>query len=465
MSTIDKSTLLVKLQEILDREYANGSSEVVDVLTTVLSTKALNEKNIIVVETSNDLPDLRNHQSVTGRTSGMVYFIRDSGVFAINTRIKWLTFDSRLIRRDVYDGTLWSWGYNLAVNLGDGTTISRSSPVSVIGGITDWCQVSVGGYHSLALRSNGTLWSWGGNFFGNLGDGTTINSSSPVSVVGGFTDWCQISGGGSHSLALRSNGTLWSWGAGGFGRLGTGTTITRSSPVSVIGGFTDWCQVSAGREHSVALRSNGTLWSWGRGSFGRLGDGTTINRSSPVSVVGGFTDWCQVSGGGGSGGFHNLALRCNGTLWSWGFGSAGQLGDGTTIDRSSPVSVVGGFTDWCQVSGGRNHSLALRSNGTLWSWGRGSNGQLGDGTTISKSSPVSVVGGITDWCQVSAGDYLTLALRSNGTIWGWGCNSYGSLGDGTTISKSSPVSVVGGFTDWSQVSANGGQSSAIRVAT
>jgi alpha-tubulin suppressor-like RCC1 family protein len=175
--------------------------------------------------------------------------------------------------------------------------------------------------------------------------------------------------------------------------------------------------------HTAAVRQNGTLWTWGLnseiGSFPALprrllGDNTSIDRSSPVSVVGGFTDWCQVSVGS----YHTTAVRTNGTLWSWGYASLGRLGNNTTTDSSSPVSVVGGFTDWCQVSSGGNHTAAIRQNGTLWAWGNNDDsafttdaeGALGDGTTVPKSSPVSVIGGLTNWCQVSAGKGFTTAL-------------------------------------------------------
>jgi len=270
-----------------------------------------------------------------------------------------------------------------------------------------------------------------------------------VSVVGGFCDWCQVSAGNSHSLAVRQNGTAWAWGYNGRGQLGDNTIVSKSSPVSVVGGFVDWCQVSAGSDHSLAVRQGGTAWAWGFDGQGRLGDNCTTNRSSPVSVVGGFTDWCQVSAGS----YHSLAVRQNGTAWAWGYNSNGRLGDNTTTNKSSPVSVVGGFLDWCQVSAGRNFSLGIRQNGTIWSWGYAAQGRLGDNTTVSKSSPVSVVGGFTDWCQISAGDSHSLAVRQNGTAWAWGCNGQGRLGDNTVVTRSSPVSVVGGFTDWCQVSA------------
>jgi alpha-tubulin suppressor-like RCC1 family protein len=229
-----------------------------------------------------------------------------------------------------------------------------------------------------------------------------------VSVVGGFTDWCQISAGSAHSLATRQNGTAWGWGCASLGRLGDNSIVDKSSPVSVVGGFTDWCQVSAGDCFSLGVRQSGSAWAWGSALCGRLGDNTIVSKSSPVSVVGGFTDWCRVS----SGAAHSLGVRQNGTAWAWGLGSGGRLGNNTVADRSSPVSVVGGFTDWCCASAGGGHSLGIRTNSTVWAWGSNNNGQLGDNTLVSKSSPVSVVGQFTDWGQISAGgDCSSLGLR------------------------------------------------------
>jgi alpha-tubulin suppressor-like RCC1 family protein len=219
----------------------------------------------------------------------------------------------------------------------------------------------------------------------------------------------QVDGGSYRSsLGLRANGTLWAWGCNSNGALGDNTTVAKSSPVSVVGGFTDWIQVSGGRDFSLGLRANGTAWAWGFATSGQLGDNSTVNKSSPVSVEGGFTDWVQLTGGG----LHSLGVRVDGTAWAWGAGGEGRLGSGNTSTRSSPVSVVGGFTDWVQVNAGGAHSHGLRANGTVWSWGCNNYGRLGDNTTVSTNSPVSVVGGFTDWVQVDAGNIHGFAIRS-----------------------------------------------------
>lgn len=339
---------------------------------------------------------------------------------------------------------IWSWGGNTIGPLGDGTTVNKSSPVSIIGGFSDWCDINVGSCSSIGIRRNGTIWTWGRADLGQLGNNTTTNKSSPVSIVGSNSNWRQISGGQDFFSALNCNGIIWSWGPNDVGQLGDGTAVAKSSPVSVTGGFADWCKISSGGFHTVGLRSDGTLWSWGHNSYGQLGDGTSITKSSPVSVVGGFTDWCQIDSG-----FRvSVGIRPNGTAWSWGHGYCGVLGDGTTVNKSSPVSVVGGFTDWCQASAGWTQTMALKTNGTAWSWGRGDLGMLGNNAITNRSSPVSVVGGFTDWCQISSSQLSNIAIRTNGTMWSWGFNNSGQLGDGTTINKSSPILVAGGFTNW-----------------
>jgi alpha-tubulin suppressor-like RCC1 family protein len=345
-------------------------------------------------------------------------------------------------------GTAWAWGLNSYGRLGTNNVLSRRSPVEVVGGFTDWVQISAGGYHTAAIRDNGTAWAWGRNNYGQLGDNSTTSKSSPVSVVGGFTDWVQIDAGALHTVAIRSNGTAWAWGSNGNGRLGDNSTTNTSSPVSVVGGYTDWVQIRGGRFHTAAIRANGTAWAWGWNGYGQLGDNSTTSRRSPVSVVGGYTDWVQIDA---CFSFHTAAIRANGTAWAWGRNGNGQLGDNSTTNRSSPVSVVGGYTDWVQISAGGYHNAAIRANGTAWAWGRNASGQLGTNNTTNTSSPVSVVGGFTDWVQIDGGGYHTFALRANGTAWAWGSNSNGRLGDNSTTNRSSPVSEVIGFTDWVQI--------------
>jgi len=469
MPTVNTTCVQARYDEQLARLYYLVNYDPDSVLSYALSGVDLNDVGVIVAADVNSLPDLQYGDPPIYNVDGMVYFVQSLGIIVISSNNTWLTLDGTVVRTDNIEYLSWAWGAGSAGRLGNNCTTNQSSPVSVVGGFTDWCQVAPGAYHSTGITQNGIAWTWGCNDVGQLGTNNTTNRSSPVSVVGGFTDWCQITGGWRASNAVRQNGTAWSWGCNDVGQLGDNTLVSKSSPVSVVGGFTDWCQVSAGFNHVIAVRQNGTAWAWGAAGNGALGDNNNTNRSSPVSVVGGFTDWCQVSAGGfggASAGF-SVAVRQNGTAWAWGFNGTGQLGDNSGTNRSSPVSVVGGFTDWCQVSASDffndAFSNGVRQNGTLWSWGSDTCGQLGDNSITNRSSPVSVVGGFTDWCQVTAGYKFALGVRTNSTLWAWGANGSGQLGDNTTVSKRSPVSVVGGFTDWCQVSAGFNTVLALRV--
>jgi alpha-tubulin suppressor-like RCC1 family protein len=425
----------------------DSNSNVTDLIVLAAQTNDATTNRAISVAQTCDLPDLAS----VSVSVGTVFFVQSLCVPVVAGIGSWLGMDNQVLRQDSTGGVAWSWGGNCQGRLGDGSCTNRSSPVSVVGGFTDWSQLSAGRYHSLGLRTNGTAWGWGCNGSGRLGDNnaTVTQRSSPVLVVGGITDWCQISAGAYHSLGVRQNGTAWGWGYNGSGRLGDNTTTARSSPVSVVGGFTDWCQVSA-CFHSLGVRQNGTAWGWGYNNSCQLGDSSSTARSSPVSVSGGFTDWCQVSAGRS----HSLGVRQNGTAWAWGQGGAGQHGDNNTSNRNSPAQVIGGFTDWCQISAGYQHSIAVRQNGTAWGWGYNNQGQLGLGDTTSRTSPTLIREGFTDWCQVAAGARHSLGVRQNGTAWGWGYNSQGGLGDNTSGGKSIPGVVFGGLTNWYQVSAN-----------
>jgi alpha-tubulin suppressor-like RCC1 family protein len=355
--------------------------------------------------------------------------------------------DDILVRRAAFSsGTLWTWGYNGNGALGDGTAVNKSSPATTAGSGITWKQVACG-YFVAAIKTDGTLWTWGQNFYGSVGDGTTLNKSSPVTTAGGGTSWNQVSVGYYTLAAIKSDGTLWTLGRNINGQLGDGTTVNRSSPVTTAGGGTSWSQISGGIYATSAIKTDGTLWTWGNGGNGQVGDGTTINKSSPVTTAGGGTTWKQVA----SGGNQTAAVKTNGTLWTWGFNGNGQLGDGTTVSKSSPATTVAGGTTWSQVACGYFNSAAIKTDGTLWTWGYNQNGQLGDGTTINKSSPVTTAGGGTNWRQTSAGFGNSTAIKSDGTLWTWGSNSYGSVGTGTTLNRSSPATTVAGFTTWKQM--------------
>lgn len=343
-------------------------------------------------------------------------------------------------------GQLWAWGNNSSGELGDGTIVNKSSPIQ-IGSLQTWSKVSTGHNvnHSAAVKSDGTVWTWGDNSLGQLGDGTLVAKSSPIQV-GALTTWSDVSCGGYATvLAIKTDGTLWAWGRNAVGQLGDGTTTTRSSPVQV-GALTNWSKITVGGDastntHSHAVKTDGTLWSWGDSGSGRLGDGTLVDKSSPVQI-GALTNWADVSAGVG----FALALKTDGTIWTWGLNSSGQLGDGTTAAKSSPVQV-GALTTWAFISAGNAACAAIKTDGTLWTWGYNTSLQLGDGTSVSKSSPVQV-GALTNWSKVYVGNAHVIAIKTDGTLWAWGSGAGGALGDGSTVSKSSPVQV-GALTNWS----------------
>ena len=357
------------------------------------------------------------------------------------------------------DGTLWAWGQNGQGQLGLGDVdINRSSPVQV-GTDTTWSTPAVGALVSLVIKSTGTLWAWGYNKSGQLGTNTAfvITSQSSPTQVGTDADWISQSINVS-SAAIKTNNTLWSWGYNYRGQLGLGDLIDRSSPVQV-GTDTDWAAITSGDKSTAAIRTDGTLWAWGYNYQGQLGLGDKFNnRSSPVQV-GLDTDWLQISVGS----FHAIATRTNNTLWSWGYNIVGELGLGDadySTARSSPTQV-GTDANWLKILGSDGVSFAIKTDGTLWSWGYNNQGELGLGDYESRSSPVQV-GLDTTWASITAGSGFSLAIRTNSTLWAWGYNGQGQLGLGDRINRSSPVQV-GLDTDWLLISA--GFSSTFAVKT
>lgn len=330
-------------------------------------------------------------------------------------------------------GTLWAWGDNSYGQLGDGTLTDSSSPVQA-GTATTWKQVSAGRYHSTGVQSNGTVWAWGANTYGQLGNGTRTDSSSPM-MVGTDTDWAFVEAGGYHTHALKYDGSLWAWGQNVAGVLGDGTMGNKLSPIR-IGAGNDWQFISAGNYHCTAIKTGGTLWAWGYNYQGMLGDGSETNRSAPVQI-GTDTNWKYASAGT----YHTLGIKTDGTLWAWGSNLWGQLGDGTTVYKTSPVNIATGLgKEWVYASAGTTHSIAVASDGTIWAWGNNSNGELGTGDTTGTTTPV-MIGTTDDWKYAEAGFTSTCAIKLNDTLYAWGDNSQGQLGNGTNDDELSPVSV------------------------
>ena len=286
------------------------------------------------------------------------------------------------------DGTVWAWGYNGHGQLGDGTTTDRPTPVQVTGlsGVT---AIAAAEYHSLALKSDGTVWAWGRNEKGELGDGTTIGRRTPVQVTG-LSGITAIFVGDHHSFAIKSDGTVWVWGWNNAGQLGDGTTTDRPTPVQAtqLSGFTT---IAPGENFALGLKSDGTVWGWGVDLFGIFGNVAPGYRQSPVQNPG-LSGVTAIAAGS----THGLALKSGGTVWTWGNNRVGQLGNGTASGETTstnPIPAqVAGLSGVVAIEG-HNHSLALKSDGTVWGWGHNGSGQLGAGsTTTYPTTPVQAVG-------------------------------------------------------------------------
>ncbi|MDQ6525285.1 hypothetical protein RB608_16810 [Nocardioides sp. LHD-245] len=329
-------------------------------------------------------------------------------------------------------GTPYTWGGNAFGELGDGTTTPHGI-ARPLAAPTDVVDVHTGREHAVALRSDGTVVIWGSNQMGQLGIGTTGGSRPAPVAVPGLSDVTMVSTGHYHSLALRADGSVWTWGYNQAGQLGDGTTTTRNHPVRVPGTRT-YATVAAGRDMSYAVATDGTVWAWGLNEDGQLGDGTTTARATP-GRVGDLTGVTALAGGRD----HGLALRDDGTVWAWGWNAYGQLGDGTLTDRTAPVQVTTGAS---AVAAGAHHSYALRADGRVLAWGRNYRNELGDGTTTQRTRPVTVLG-VTGAVAIGSGRDHGLAALADGTVRAWGHNSSGQLGDGTTVSRSSAVTVTG----------------------
>jgi alpha-tubulin suppressor-like RCC1 family protein len=367
------------------------------------------------------------------------------------------SFDDVFVPADAFrEGNLWGWGLNSFGNLGVNDTNTRCTPVTTSTGGANWKQVSGGKNHTAAIKTDGTLWTWGYNISGQIGDLSTTNRLVPVTTFAGGTNWKQVSCGESHTAAIKTDGTLWTWGNNTNGQIGDNTTINnRITPVTTFTGGTNWKQVDCGGYFTAAIKTDGTLWTWGNNAYGKLGINNTTQQATPVQVFGSATNWKQVACGVN----HIAAIKIDGTLWIWGRNNNSQLGVNDTTQRITPVTTFAGGTNWKQVScggvGAGGHTAAIKTDGTLWTWGRNTEGALGNNTFSVGSSPVTTFAGGTNWKQVDCGGAFTSAIKTNGTLWTWGNNTNAQLGLNDITTRATPAQISTGTTNWKLVSSGG----------
>jgi len=353
-----------------------------------------------------------------------------------------------------YTYGLWSFGQNDQGQLALGNITSYSSPKQV-GSLTDWSFVAGRFRFCAAVKTDGTLWTWGENTYGQLGQGNTTNRSSPVQV-GSLTTWSSTACGSYHVLALKTNGTLWAWGYNNGGQLGQNNTTNLSSPVQ-IGALTTWKYVYAGNNASWGIKTDNTLWQWGSGADLQLiSPGITTSYSSPIQV-GLLTNWLSISSSYKS----VVAVKTDGTLWTWGRNDEGELGRGNTVNYYSPVQV-GALTTWSSAASGYYSTMGVRTDGTLWTWGDNTYGQLGLSTSGGYSTSPNQVGALTNWgTNIGMGNFFTMAIKTNGTLWGWGYNGQGQVGINNTTTYSSPKQI-GALATWSKITTLSSSSEALQ---
>jgi alpha-tubulin suppressor-like RCC1 family protein len=395
--------------------------------------------------------------NVTGLTRGTAYTFTVTATNNIGTSAA--SAASNSITPSIQQGEMWACGRNRFYMLGISGRYDnerRSSPVQV-GASTSWTNAAVGYETGVAVSYTGKIYTSGRSNYGQCGRGSTT-TQTVFTQVGALTTWYQAAIGFGQCFAVKTDGTLWAWGNGSQGALGQNNETSRSSPVQ-IGTNTNWLQVTAQARGGAAVTTDGKLFTWGENGAGQLGLGdAAVSRSSPVQV-GALTNWKRVNFSATTGGaaVKCMAIKTDGTLWGWGSGSLGGTGLGDNVSRSSPVQV-GSLTSWANVAGsmyGGSISIANKTDGTLWAWGAGNNGKLGTGNTTTRYSPVQV-GALTNWndgktdsvpnTKISAQNG-THVITASGTIFSWGYGQKGNLGIGNDIDYNSPKQV-GALTTW-----------------
>ena len=331
------------------------------------------------------------------------------------------------------DSTLWGCGDNTYAQLGIGNYITPNIPIQIDAN-TNWKYVLAFEDKSFAIKFDGTLWAWGRSGSLGVGGGTYVTLPTQVGID---TDWKNVSAGIEHTLGLKTNGTLWAWGSNFWGQLGDTTFQGTSRDIPTqIGIDTDWASISAGVNHSMALKSNGTLWTWGANYNNQLGSDTLVSKRKYLLQIITDTDWKYIEAGYD----HSMALKNNGSLWAWSDNNSGELGNGVWPPKPIRTpKMIGSDYDWLSVSGGKHYSLAIKTDSSLWSWGDNISGQLGIGTSSLPTFIPQKISNMNNWKSIEAGYYSSVSINNVNDIYAWGANYAGKLGDGTVVDKSVPT--------------------------
>lgn len=340
------------------------------------------------------------------------------------------------------DGTVWTWGNNESGQLGDGTEIDKGEPVQVKG-IEGVKAIAAGEWHTVALKEDGSIWAWGDNEDGQLGDGRVIATNKPVQAID-IEEVVAIASGNCFTVALKQDGTVWTWGLYFYYDPIENVDIAMTSTQPVCKeGIEDVKAIAAGTYNSFAIKEDGTVWAWGSNDSGQLGvdEGILYESLVPIQITG-IEDVKTIAAGSD----HTIAIKEDGTVWGWGSNFAGQLG--AIVIADSDTNNEFKYERFMQVSGmekvkaiaaGYNYTIALKKDGSLWVWGRNNLGNLGDDSIETISIEPVPVKDLEDVIAVSAADDHIVALKKDGTVWSWGLNLYGQLGDGTVMYTSKPV--------------------------
>lgn len=318
-------------------------------------------------------------------------------------------------------GTYWNWGFNTHGRLGTNSLVNQCTPVSVLGAQKTFCEIIAG----FAIDNRGQLWGWGYNTYSQGGFGAG-DKSTPVSIWGAKKTFCKLASTGTFH-ALDYKGAIWSWGFAPYGQVGNNTAAQTNTPTKIYGNKT-FCTIGPGGA-DMAIDNYGQLWTWGYNAQGQVGDNTIINKCTPVSVMGAKKTFCKIFGIGNT----SHALDNYGQIWSWGYNLNGELGNNSTVSQKTPVSILGAKKTFCQIGG----SSAIDYHGQVWCWGDNTAGNAGDNTTTNRSTPVSILGAKKTFCTI----YGSMGVDVNGYVWAWGANTSYTLGNNTNTSKLTPVRV------------------------